>query len=208
MMKQLLEQLILQALTSAHENGSFSAPAFPEFVIEVPKNLSHGDYSCNIAMVSAAILKMSPRKIAETIIKYINDTDQLIDRVDIAGPGFINFYLRPESWIRFLIKVHEQGIRYGAANVGKGKKIQVEFVSSNPTGPLHVGHGRGAAVGDSVANILSIRNTISTTPEDKSTHWADRSFFGIRNFWANPCAFPMTAIRATTSRISPAGSST
>ena len=154
-MKQLLENLILQALTSAHENGAFSSSAFPEFVIEVPKNLSHGDYSCNIAMVSAAVEKMPPRRIAETIIKYIHDTDQLIDRVEIAGPGFINFYLRPESWIRFLKKVHEQGIRYGAANVGKGKKIQVEFVSSNPTGPLHVGHGRGAAVGDSVANILS-----------------------------------------------------
>jgi arginyl-tRNA synthetase len=154
-MKQLLENLILQALTSAHENGSFSSSAFPEFVIEVPKNLSHGDYSCNIAMVSAAVQKMPPRRIAETIIKFIHDTDRLIDRVDIAGPGFINFYLRPESWILFLKRVHEQGIRYGAANVGKGKKIQVEFVSSNPTGPLHVGHGRGAAVGDSVANILS-----------------------------------------------------
>ncbi len=130
-------------------------PSFPEFVIEVPKNLSHGDYSCNIAMVSAAIQKMPPRKIAETIVKHIQDTDRLIDRMDIAGPGFINFYLRPESWIGFLKKVHEQGSRYGAANVGNGKKIQVEFVSSNPTGPLHVGHGRGAAVGDSVANILS-----------------------------------------------------
>lgn len=154
-MKQLLEHLIFTALTSAHESGLFSSSAFPEIVIEVPKILSHGDYSCNIAMVSAAIQKMPPRKIAETIIKHIHDTDQLIDRVDIAGPGFINFYLRPESWIRFLKKVHEQGINYGAVNVGKGKRIQVEFVSSNPTGPLHVGHGRGAAVGDSVANILA-----------------------------------------------------
>jgi len=154
-MKQLLEHLILQALTSAHENGALSSPAFPEIVIEVPKILSHGDYSSNIAMVSAAIQKMSPRKIAEAIVKHIQDPDRLIDRVDIAGPGFINFYLRPESWTGFLKKVHEQGLLYGAANVGKGKKIQVEFVSSNPTGPLHVGHGRGAAVGDSVANILS-----------------------------------------------------
>ena len=154
-MKQLLEHLISQALISAHENGALSSPAFPPIVIEVPKILSHGDYSSNIAMVSAATQKMPPRKIAETIVQYISDTDRLIDRMDIAGPGFINFYLRPQSWVVFLNKVHEQGLRYGAVNAGRGKRIQVEFVSSNPTGPLHVGHGRGAAVGDSVANILS-----------------------------------------------------
>ena len=154
-MKQLLEHLILQALTSAYESGAISSPAFPEIVIEVPKILSHGDYSSNIAMASAVIQKMPPRKIAEAIVKYISNTGRLIDRMDIAGPGFINFYLNPESWIDFLKKVHERGLRYGAVNVGRGKKIQVEFVSSNPTGPLHVGHGRGAAVGDSIANILS-----------------------------------------------------
>jgi arginyl-tRNA synthetase len=98
---------------------------------------------------------MPPRKIAESIISHISDTEGLIDRLEIAGPGFINFYLRPASWLRFLKKVHVQGSRYGSENIGNGKKIQVEFVSSNPTGPLHVGHGRGAAVGDSVANILS-----------------------------------------------------
>ena len=154
-MKQLLEHLIIQALTSAHENGLFTSPAFPDFVIEVPKNISHGDYSSNIAMVSAAIQKIPPRKIAESIIRHIQDTQGVIDHVDIAGPGFINFYLRPESWIRFLKRVPELGSRYGSENIGNGKKIQVEFVSSNPTGPLHVGHGRGAAVGDSVSNILS-----------------------------------------------------
>jgi arginyl-tRNA synthetase len=154
-MKQLLEHLIIQALTSAHENGLVTSPAFPDFVIEVPKNISHGDYSSNIAMVSAAIQKIPPRKIAESIIRHIQDTQGVIDHVDIAGPGFINFYLRPESWIRFLKRVPELGSRYGSENIGNGKKIQVEFVSSNPTGPLHVGHGRGAAVGDSVSNILS-----------------------------------------------------
>jgi arginyl-tRNA synthetase len=154
-MKQLLERIILQALTSAYENGLFTSPNFPDFVIEIPKNLTHGDYSCNVAMVSAAVQKMPPRKIAESIIQNIQNTEGLIDRVDIAGPGFINFYLRPESWTRFVKKVHEQGVRYGSENIGNGKKIQVEFVSSNPTGPLHVGHGRGAAVGDSVSNILS-----------------------------------------------------
>jgi arginyl-tRNA synthetase len=154
-MKHLLERIILQALTSAYENGLFTSPNFPDFVIETPKNLTHGDYSCNVAMVSAAVQKMPPRKIAESIIQHIQNTEGLIDRVDIAGPGFVNFYLRPESWTRFVKKVHEQGVRYGSENIGNGKKIQVEFVSSNPTGPLHVGHGRGAAVGDSVSNILS-----------------------------------------------------
>jgi arginyl-tRNA synthetase len=154
-MKQKLSHMIRQAYASAHQIGALASPEIPEFAIEVPKITSHGDFSSNIAMVSAGIQKMPPRKIAEIIIQHLTDADGLIKRTDTAGPGFINFNLRPESWTVFLRDIHEQSTRFGATNVGKGKKIQVEFVSSNPTGPLHVGHGRGAAVGDSVANILS-----------------------------------------------------
>lgn len=154
-MKILIQNLIEQALSDAHNSGALPSKSFPEIEVEVPKILSHGDYSSNIAMVSASIQKISPRKIAETIVKHINDDNQIIERMEIAGPGFINFYIRPQSWIVFLKEVHLHGSRYGAVDIGKGKRVQVEFVSSNPTGPLHVGHGRGAAVGDSVANILS-----------------------------------------------------
>ncbi len=154
-MKVLIKNLIKQALSDAHNSGALPSESFPEIEVEVPKILSHGDYSSNIAMVSASVQKISPRKIAETIVKHINDVNQIIERAEIAGPGFINFYMKPQSWTAFLKEVHKHGSRYGAVDIGKGKRVQVEFVSSNPTGPLHVGHGRGAAVGDSVANILS-----------------------------------------------------
>lgn len=154
-MKQKLKQIIEQALQNAYKNGKLPSAAFPDIVMEVPKTASHGDYASNVAMVSASIQKMAPRKIAEAIVSHIVDVDHVIDRIEIAGPGFINFHICSGAWARFLKPIHAQGCRYGAVNIGQGRKIQIEFVSSNPTGPLHVGHGRGAAVGDSVANILA-----------------------------------------------------
>jgi len=153
-MKQKIRNLILQASTAAYTNGDLPSKALPAIEVDVPKILSHGDFSTNIAMVMASAQKMSPRKIAEAIKKNIIDTDEILTKIEIAGPGFINFFMNASSWYPVLQKVHKEGIRYGASNIGEGKKIQVEFVSSNPTGPLHVGHGRGAATGDSVANIL------------------------------------------------------
>lgn len=153
-MKQKIKNLIIDAITCAYEKGDFSEKSVPEIEVEVPKITSHGDFSTNIAMVTASIQKMPPRKIAETILKYIKDPDRILAKTQIAGPGFINFFIHTLSWHSVLRKIHQEDVVYGASNIGNGKKIQVEFVSSNPTGPLHVGHGRGAAVGDSVANIL------------------------------------------------------
>lgn len=153
-MKQKIKNLIIDAITCAYEKGDFSEKSVPEIEVEVPKITSHGDFSTNIAMVTASIQKMPPRKIAETILKYIKDPDRILAKTQIAGPGFINFFINTLSWHSVLRKIHQEDVVYGASNIGNGKKIQVEFVSSNPTGPLHVGHGRGAAVGDSVANIL------------------------------------------------------
>ena len=153
-MKQKIKNLIIDAITCAYEKGDFSEKSVPEIEVEVPKIISHGDFSTNIAMVTASIQKMPPRKIAETILKYIKDPDRILAKTQIAGPGFINFFINTLSWHSILRKIHQEDMGYGASNIGNGKKIQVEFVSSNPTGPLHVGHGRGAAVGDSVANIL------------------------------------------------------
>ena len=98
---------------------------------------------------------MPPRKIAKAIIAEIDDSEKIISDIQIAGPGFINFYIKPSAWHPILSKIHSEDLRYGASDRGRGCKVQVEFVSANPTGPLHVGHGRGAAVGDSLAGILS-----------------------------------------------------
>jgi len=153
-MKQKIEKLILNAATVAYEKGDLPSAEFSEIEVEVPKIESHGDFSTNIAMIMASALKMPPRKIAAAITKHLIDQKEMLANTEIAGPGFINFLLKTSSWHPVLRKIHAEDSRYGAADLGKGKKIQVEFVSANPTGPLHVGHGRGAAVGDSVANIL------------------------------------------------------
>ncbi len=153
-MKHKIKKLVADAATAAYKNDALTLPDFPEVEVEVPKVPSHGDFSTNIAMVMASAQKMPPKKIAAAITKHITDPDGILSKSEIAGPGFINFFINTWAWHPVLLNIHQKDARYGASNIGKGKKIQVEFVSSNPTGPLHVGHGRGAAVGDSVANIL------------------------------------------------------
>ena len=123
--------------------------------LEIPKVLQHGDYATNVALSLTRQLKRNPREIAAQIVKNLQDTDQIIERTEIAGPGFINFFVRPAAWHRVLEAVHEGGRSYGRQDKGKGRKVQVEFVSANLTGPLHIGHGRGAATGDVLAHILS-----------------------------------------------------
>ena len=122
-------------------------------VIEPPKDKSFGDMSANVAMMLAKQAKKAPRAIAEDIAAALND-DALIEKVDIAGPGFLNFTFAPSFWRETVAAVREAGEGYGASDLGKGVKVQVEYVSANPTGPLHIGHGRGAALGDSLVRIL------------------------------------------------------
>jgi arginyl-tRNA synthetase len=122
--------------------------------LEVPKLSAHGDFATNVAMTMAGLQKRPPREVAQTILSGINDTDHLIARTEIAGPGFINFFINNEYWHRILRKIHDADFTYGHSDIGKGRKVQIEFVSANPTGPLHIGHGRGAAVGDTLCNIL------------------------------------------------------
>ncbi len=153
-MKKKIKNIILQSAKEAYENGDLPSAAFPEIEVEAPKLESHGDFSTNIAMTMASVQKMPPKKIAEAIIKHITDPDGILEKAEIAGPGFINFFISTSSWHPVLSEIHQKDARFGASDIGNGEKVQVEFVSSNPTGPLHVGHGRGAAVGDSVANIL------------------------------------------------------
>ena len=153
-MKHHIVDLIAAAARRAHESGALPSNQYPPIEVEEPKIEAHGDFATNFAMLSAKAQKMAPRKIAQALLDHINDGNQLLDRVEIAGPGFINFFIRPNAWGPRVKLILDQDSTYGASNIGQGQKIQVEFVSANPTGPLHVGHGRGAAVGDSVAAIL------------------------------------------------------
>jgi len=154
-MKPTIQQIIQLAAETAHRQGELPSSQLPEITIDEPKIETHGDFSTNIAMVMASAQKLPPRKVAEIILKHLNDPDGVIAKTEIAGPGFINIFINPASWLPVLKAIHDQDTRFGAVDIGQGKRVQVEFVSANPTGPLHVGHGRGAAVGDSVANILS-----------------------------------------------------
>ena len=154
MLKPKLEQIVRTAALKAHADGRLPSDAFPEITIEEPKNDAHGDFSTNLAMTMAKIQRMAPRKIAEILQPYLEEAADWILKIEIAGPGFINFFIAPGAWAPVLESIHVADERYGASTMGQNAKIQVEFVSSNPTGPLHVGHGRGAAVGDSVARIL------------------------------------------------------
>jgi len=153
-MKHHIIDLIAAAARHAHDAGALPSDEFPPVELEEPKFESHGDFATNIAMLSAKAQKMAPRKIAQALVDHIEDADHLLERVEIAGPGFINFFIQPTAWGPRVGQILEQNHAYGASKIGQGRKIQVEFVSANPTGPLHVGHGRGAAVGDSVAAIL------------------------------------------------------
>ncbi|MGD8523656.1 MAG: arginine--tRNA ligase [Desulfobacterales bacterium] len=154
-MKDKLKNLIHRASKTAYAKGDLTSPEIPKANIEEPKSDAHGDFSTNLAMVMASNQKMPPRKIAEAILGHLNDSEGIIAKTEVAGPGFINFFMQRSAWHTILRQIHDADDRYGSSDIGKGKKIQVEFVSSNPTGPLHIGHGRGGAVGDTVANILS-----------------------------------------------------
>jgi len=152
-MKDRLRRQIGDALQTCFDNDVLHSGVVPEVQIEVPGNPEHGDFSSNLAMTMARAEKKSPRQIAEALVAALGDCD-FLSKVEIAGPGFINFTLVPTCWYEVLDDITAKGGQYGFSQFGQGRKVQVEFVSANPTGPLHIGHGRGAAVGDAVASIL------------------------------------------------------
>lgn len=149
--KQALIDEIRQAVLAA---GLVDEENLPGFVLETPREKVHGDYSTNIAMQLTRLAKQNPRLIAESIVDRIRKEQVYVERIEIAGPGFINFYMNKSFLYGVVNQIFEQGDDYGRVNIGEGKKIQVEFVSANPTGSLHLGHARGAAFGDSLCNVL------------------------------------------------------
>ncbi|HOO90310.1 MAG TPA: arginine--tRNA ligase [Syntrophales bacterium] len=153
-MKKKLTRLLEESINSCIKKELLKKTDIPPIEVELPKEGSHGDYASNIAMVLASSQREAPRKIAERIVKNINDSDRILDKIEIAGPGFINFFIRSGIWSTLLEEVDTLGDNYGHSDIGDGIRVQVEFVSANPTGPLHIGHARGAVIGDTVANIL------------------------------------------------------
>jgi arginyl-tRNA synthetase len=154
-MKNKIVDILEKAVAVCHRTGSLKALDVPVIEVGLTKDPAHGDYATNIAMILAAREKKSPRVLADILLKAIDDTQGILDRVEIAGPGFMNFTIRKHVWVKELAAVHEQRDRYGMMDMGGGKRVQVEFVSANPTGPLHIGHARGAVVGDVLANLLA-----------------------------------------------------
>ncbi|SEG77083.1 arginine--tRNA ligase [Paenibacillus sp. UNC499MF] len=155
-LEQVKETLKLTIGEAAVAVGLVQASELPEIVLEVPKDKAHGDFATNLAMQLSRIAKQNPRAIAEQLIEKLDKEKAQIAEVQIAGPGFINFRMDKSYLYPILAQVAEQADRYGAVNVGQGRKVQVEFVSANPTGSLHLGHARGAAVGDALCNVLAL----------------------------------------------------
>ena len=149
-----LNEIIIAAVKSATAKGELPESDMPSFIIEKPSDKKNGDFSTNIAMAGARCYHKAPKMIAESIVNSLDLDGTLIDRAEIAGPGFINFYLSDDYYSKIVLDAVEQGENYGRSDYGNGKKMLVEFVSANPTGPMHIGNARGGAIGDCLASVL------------------------------------------------------
>lgn len=149
-----LKNIIELAVKKAVSNGALPEAEMPQFNIEKPANKDNGDYSTNVAMAGARAFKKAPRMIAEAIASCIDLDGTAFDRVEIAGPGFMNFFLSQQFYSNVLKDVFSCGKDYGKSDYGQGKRVLVEFVSANPTGPMHIGNARGGAIGDCLASVL------------------------------------------------------
>ncbi len=149
-----LKNIIEQAVKKAVSNGALPEAEMPQFNIEKPANKDNGDYSTNVAMAGARAFKKAPKMIAEAIVSCIDLDGTAFERVEIAGPGFMNFFLSQQFYSNVLKDVFSCGKDYGKSDYGQGKRVLVEFVSANPTGPMHIGNARGGAIGDCLASVL------------------------------------------------------
>jgi arginyl-tRNA synthetase len=149
-----LRGAILDAFGRAIGVGELPAAPMPDFTIEVPADHSHGDFASNAAMVSTRVFHKAPRAIAEIVLPHLELTGTLLDRCEIAGPGFLNFFLKDAFYAQVLNEITARGAEYGRSDFGRGQKVMVEFVSANPTGPMHMGNARGGALGDCLAAVL------------------------------------------------------
>jgi len=149
-----IKESVKNAIEAAIQRGELNISAVPEIMLEEPREKEHGDFATNAAMVLAKEAKKAPRQIAEVIVKNLSKENTYIDKVEVAGPGFINFKLKHEWLYHTLELIEKEKECYGKVNIGHGKRVQVEFVSANPTGPMHIGNARGGAIGDTLGEVL------------------------------------------------------
>ena len=154
MIRDKLAAAVTKAIADAREAGEVNCAEIPEIALEPPKSREFGDFTTNIAMMMAREARMAPRRLAELVLARLSTADGLIERAEVAGGGYINLYLKPEWLHDTLIRIADEGEAYGRSEAGRGTKVQVEYVSANPNGPIHIAHGRGGAVGDVIANML------------------------------------------------------
>lgn len=153
-MKHIIEQLLKQSYLSLEKSGALPPDLNIEIKVDNAKDPIHGDYASNLALILAKPCRQSPRKIAELLVQELPD-NSIIEKIEIAGAGFINFFITRAARLNIIAEVIKQAKQFGRSTLGQGQKILIEFVSANPTGPLHVGHGRGAAFGATLGNVLS-----------------------------------------------------
>ena len=145
--------LLTAAARAAMADGALPQAELPEFIVEIPADVKNGDVACNLAMAGARVFRKAPRQIAEAITARLDLTGALFDRVEVAGPGFINLFLG-QGWFTSVLRAAVADPAYGRTDAGAGKRYNVEFVSANPTGPMHMGNARGGALGDCLAACL------------------------------------------------------
>ena len=154
MIRSQLKTILDACFRQGVDDGSWSDQGAGKFTLEVPKHEGQGDFSTNMALVLAGIEKRKPRDIASVLVKILEKQTDFIDRLEIAGPGFVNIHIRADVWQRLIPTVLEEESTFGRSQVGHGRRVMVEFVSANPTGPLSIGHGRQAILGDAIARLL------------------------------------------------------
>lgn len=164
--KEQIKNIIISAANKAMADGTLENAELTNFTIEVPKDRANGDYAVNAAMVWSRLFKKAPRMIAEILMANADFGDTYIEKYEIAGPGFINFYLSQKYYADIVLDVENKGDAYGRSNFGEGKRVLVEFVSANPTGPMHIGNARGGALGDCLAAVM-----------DAAGYYTEREFY-------------------------------
>ena len=152
--QEQITTLIENAFKSAEQKGVLPSCEAAPFIIEVPADKANGDFSTNAAMVNAKTFRLPPRKIADAVLSELSCEGTYFEKIEAAGPGFINFFLNSRFYADVLLDIEREGENYGKSNYGQGKKVNVEFVSANPTGPMHMGNARGGALGDCLAAVL------------------------------------------------------
>ena len=197
-MKTLIETLLERALAALPEDLVPAAARGVGIEVENTRDAQHGDFASNLAMRLGRATRQNPRKVAQALVAAL-PPNEAIDKVEIAGAGFINFFLKDDAYHREIGKVLQDGAAYGRSNLGAGRYVQVEFVSANPTGPLHVAHGRHAAFGASLSNLLEAagynvqREYYITMPAVKWIFWRS----------ARGCAISSVAVKNSTFRPMP-----